>query len=235
MLTRWAGESNLLIDEIDSLVGDTLISVLRQLRAGYDKRPALFPQSIILCGVRDVRDYRIHSSRDKAIITGGSAFNIKAKSLRLGNFNQAEVKRLLQQHTAETGQMFKPEVLEQAWRLTQGQPWLVNALAYEVCFEMKTGRDRAVPITAEMVTQAKERIILRRETHLDQLVDKLQEERVRRVISPMLRGDNLQQAVNQDDIQYVIDLGLISRSAMGLQIANPLYREVIPRELSYSS
>lgn len=46
----------LLIDEIDALVGDTLVSVLRQLRAGYVHRPAGFPQSVVLCGVRDVRD-----------------------------------------------------------------------------------------------------------------------------------------------------------------------------------
>ncbi len=237
LMTQWSDGSNkpliLLIDEIDSLVGDTLISVLRQLRAGYDKRPALFPQSIILCGVRDVRDYRIHSGQDKAVITGGSAFNIKAESLYLGNFTQTEVERLLQQHTAETGQVFEPEAVEQVWYLTQGQPWLVNALAYETCFKMETGRDRTTPITGAMITEAKERIILRRETHIDQLVDKLQEERVRRVISPMLRGTNLEQAVNQDDIQYVIDLGLVTHGPMGLQIANPLYREVIPRELSY--
>jgi hypothetical protein len=31
-------------------------------------------------------------------------------------------------------------------------------------------------------------LILRRETHLDQLTDKLQEERVRRVIEPLLAG-----------------------------------------------
>ena len=60
-LTRWA-EANpkpplvLLIDEIDALLGDALLSVLRQLRAGYDLRPAGFPQSVVLCGVRDVRD-----------------------------------------------------------------------------------------------------------------------------------------------------------------------------------
>ena len=90
VLTLWAEDSSLplvlLIDEIDALVGDTLISVLRQLRAGYFQRPALFPQSIILCGVRDVRDYRIYSDQDKAIITGGSVFNIKAESLRLACF-----------------------------------------------------------------------------------------------------------------------------------------------------
>ncbi len=36
--------------------------------------------------------------------------------------------------------------------------------------------------------EAKERIILRRETHIDQLVDKLREERVRSVIEPILAG-----------------------------------------------
>ncbi|MCZ0944626.1 MAG: hypothetical protein OXJ53_16365 [Gammaproteobacteria bacterium] len=43
LLSRWATADAkplvLFIDEIDSLVGDTLISVLRQLRAGYDERP----------------------------------------------------------------------------------------------------------------------------------------------------------------------------------------------------
>ena len=105
VLTLWAEQSHqplvLLVDEIDSLVGDTLIAVLRQLRSGYDKRPALFPQSIVLCGVRDVRDYRIRSDREKAIITGGSAFNIKAKSLRMGDFSREEVETLLERTIAE--------------------------------------------------------------------------------------------------------------------------------------
>ena len=101
-LSRWAEESPkplvVLIDEIDTLVGDTLISVLRQLRAGYDQRPERYPQSVVLCGVRDVRDYRIRSSSGE-IITGGSAFNIKAESLRLGDFSETETRALLAQHT----------------------------------------------------------------------------------------------------------------------------------------
>ena len=238
VLTRWSQNSQkplvLLIDEIDSLVGDTLISVLRQLRSGYHKRPLGFPTSVILCGVRDVRDYRIHSTEGKAIITGGSAFNIKAESLRLGHFTKPEMISLLAQHTSLTGQVFEAEALDLAWELTRGQPWLVNALAYEVCFKMKEGRERDKPITAAMIDKAKEHLILRRETHLDQLVDKLSEERVRRVISPMLQGTILDQQVRPDDIQYVIDLGLVYRDKIsGLQIANPIYREVIPRELSF--
>ena len=111
-LTAWCKRSPkpvvLLLDEVDSLIGDTLISLLRQLRSGYDTRPALFPQSVMLCGVRDIQDYRIHSSIEKAIITGGSAFNIKAKSLRLGDFNQEEIFLLLGQHEQEPGHPLTP-------------------------------------------------------------------------------------------------------------------------------
>ncbi|MEA1966966.1 MAG: ATP-binding protein [Thermodesulfobacteriota bacterium] len=222
----------IIIDEIDSLVGDTLISVLRQLRSGYDKKPDHFPISIILCGVRDIQDYRIHSSREKEIITGGSAFNIKAKSLRLGDFIEPEVYSLLEQHTRETSQKFTSKARKCIWHLTQGQPWLVNALAYETCFEIKEGRNRSLPIDKDMVDQAKENLITRRETHLDQLADKLQEERVQRVIHPMLQGEDLN--VRLDDIQYVQDLGLIRKSRKNTIIANPIYAEIIPRELTFS-
>nr|WP_322827477.1 AAA-like domain-containing protein [Lamprobacter modestohalophilus] len=236
LLEFWAGADPqplvLLLDEVDTLVGDTLISLLRQLRAGYPQRPNHFPHTVVLCGVRDLRDYRIHSSAEQAIITGGSAFNIKAKSLRLGDFSRAEVQTLLGEHTAETGQAFTPQALERIWELTQGQPWLVNALAYETCFDRPEGRDRSRSIGIEVIDQAKENLILRRVTHLDQLADKLREERVRRVIEPMLAGTALGQ-VPEDDRQYLVDLGLLRRAnGGGLMVANPIYREVLPRALA---
>ncbi len=235
-LTAWCEQSPLpivlMLDEVDALVGDTLISLLRQLRAGYPQRPQRFPQTVILCGVRDLRDYRIHSSSEQTAITGGSAFNIKAESLRLGDFSAVEVATLLQEHTTETGQAFLPEALDRVWTLTQGQPWLVNALAYEACFRMREGRDRSRPITVEMIEQAKENLILRRVTHLDQLADKLREDRVRRVIEPMLAGTEMGQ-IPEDDRQYLVDLGLLRRAgAGGLVVANPIYREVLPRALA---
>jgi hypothetical protein len=226
----------LLIDEIDTLVGDSLISVLRQLRAGYVRRPAGFPQTVILCGVRDVRDYRIHSSTEKAVITGGSAFNIKAKSLRLGDFNRAEMETLYCQYTAETSQRFLPGALDRLWTLSQGQPWLVNALGYELCFRMKAGRDRSQPVTVALVEDARENLILSRQTHLDQLADKLQEERVRRVIEPLLAGDDSAEAFRSDDVDYLVDLGLIRQTLSGaVGIANPIYQQVIPRELGWGT
>ncbi|MBI4606607.1 MAG: ATP-binding protein [Planctomycetes bacterium] len=214
-------------------MGDMLITVLRHLRAGYDQRPARFPRSVLLCGVRDVRDYRLRINAGKEVITGGSAFNIKAESLRLGDFTREDLEALYRQHTEETAQRFEPEAIELAWDLTRGQPWLTNALAYEVCFRGTEGRNRTRVVTAAMVLAVKEALILRRVTHLHQLADKLQEERVRRVIEPMLRGEDLERQVCPDDVEYVLDLGLARREPEGLEVSNPIYREVIPRELTW--
>ena len=227
----------LFLDEIDALVGDSLVSVLRQIRSGYANRPAAFPQSVILCGVRDVRDYRIVLS-NQDIITGGSAFNIKAESLRLGNFSREEIRELYMQHTRETGQQWDEACFPLVWEATEGQPWLVNALAHEVTYRMKENRDRTVTITPEMIYRAQERIIYRRDTHIDILIDKLSEPRVKRVIEPMLANEDEidDAAIPSDDIQYVEDMGLIKRErGKPRRIANGIYREIIPRELTWST
>ena len=237
-LSRWAQADPrplvLLIDEIDTLIGDTLLSVLRQLRAGYDQRPRHFPHSVVLCGVRDVRDYRVHSTSQNALVLGGSAFNIRSKSLRLGDFTEAETRALLAQHTEETGQGIARDAVELICNRTAGQPWLVNALGWEACFESKVGRDRSRVVVADDIVDAQERLILARVTHLDNLADKLREERVRRVVAPMLTGaaDRGSYADRDRDVEYARDLGLLAQGD-AKRIANPIYAEVIPRELTW--
>jgi hypothetical protein len=223
----------LFIDEIDSLIGDSLVSVLRQLREGYANRPGRFPVSVILCGVRDIRDYRIHQS-DGEIITGGSCFNIKTESLRLGDFSEDDIRELYLQHTEASGQIFEENIYPRVWELTHGQPWLVNALANQATTKTPEGRDRKNPITLDMMEDAAEQLILSRVTHLDQLVDKLREERVRRVVVPILAGDSEPQNIPTDDLQYVVDLGIV-RAWPSIDIANEIYREVIPRELTWAT
>jgi hypothetical protein len=232
-LTAWARVCPrplvLFFDEIDALLGQSLISVLRQLRAGFSERPHSFPASVALCGLRDVRDYKAASGGDLNRLGTASPFNIKLKSLRVGDFTPDEVRELYAQHTAETGQEFTPDAVQRAVELTAGQPWLVNALAQEVVEEI--GVPAPEPITTEHMEQAKERLILARATHLDSLAAKLAEPRVRQVIEPILAGTLDQFDPYNDDIQYVADLGLIAPKAP-LRIANPIYREVIVRVLA---
>ncbi|MCC3409159.1 MAG: ATP-binding protein [Microcoleus sp. PH2017_10_PVI_O_A] len=232
-LQLWAQTSPrrlvIFIDEIDALQDQALISILRQLRDGYPNRPVAFPQSVGLIGLRDVRDYKVAAGGSDRLNTS-SPFNIKVRSLTLRNFNAEEVAELYNQHTQDTGQVFTPEAVALAFELTQGQPWLVNALAKEIVEELVT--DESVEITTEHILKAKEIIIQRQDTHLDSLAERLRENRVKAIIEPILAGRELPESSN-DDRQYLVDLGLLKRSpAGGLVIANPIYREVLPRVLA---
>lgn len=238
ILQQWAKTSPkptvLLLDEVDALVGDTLISLLRQIRAGYAQRPDAFPQTIVLCGVRDVRDYRMQQG-DGEVITGGSAFNIKAASIRMGNFSEAESRALWLQHTEATGQSFAEEIFAELWEDTRGQPWLVNALAYELTWHNRILRDRSRPVTLTDYKQARESLIQSRTTHLDQLADKLKEKRVHAVISRLLSTlDDRTEDLPMDDLQYVEDLGLITLRPQ-VRISNRIYQEILPRQLTWST
>ncbi len=232
-LKSWAQHSSrplvIFIDEIDSLQGNVLLSVLRQLRDGYPVRPEGFPHSLALIGLRDVRDYKVASGGSDRLNTA-SPFNIKVKSLTLENFTATDVADLYAQHTDDTGQPFTREAIAAAFSLTQGQPWLVNALAKEAVEEIID--DESVTIELGHIYEAKERLIRRQDTHLDSLVERLREPRVRAIIEPMLAGQDLG-IVSADDRQFVVDLGLVARNpASGLTIANPIYREVLPRMLA---
>jgi type II secretory pathway predicted ATPase ExeA len=222
----------LLIDEIDALCDDALISVLRQLRDGYPRRPKGFPSSVGLIGLRDVRDYKVASGGSARLHTA-SPFNIKVESLTLRNFNKSEVAELYQQHTTDTGQIFAPEAIQLVFELTQGQPWLVNALARQLTEEIAP--EPTTTITPAMVEEAKEILIRRQDTHLDSLAERLREDRVKAIIEPILGSQELPQTSNEDR-QYLVDLGLLRRDpAGGLVVANPIYQEVLPRVLAQGS
>jgi hypothetical protein len=182
-LQEWAIAAPLplvvLIDEIDSLKDEALLSVLRQLRDGFPDRPDAFPQSIGLIGLRDVRDYRIASGGSDNLNTA-SPFNIKVESLTIRDFTLSEVVELYHQHTQDTGQIFTSEALELAYQVTMGQPWLVNALARQ-CVEVVVP-ERAMAIEPQHVQIAKENLIRRQDTHLDSLAERVRERRVREVL-----------------------------------------------------
>ncbi|MGE5343925.1 MAG: AAA-like domain-containing protein [Candidatus Omnitrophota bacterium] len=230
-LKQWANNQEkpivLFIDEIDSLFDDVLISILRQFRDGYSSRPKHFPSSIILVGLRDVREYKIKVRNACESAGKGSPFNIKSDSLLMANFKKEEVFELLEQHFQETGQVFPEEVKDEIFRLTNGQPWLVNALARQMIEEI-LNFDFSQPITPELLTEAKIQLIQRRDTHLDSLVDKLKEDRVKKIMQAIINGDNLPFDVMDDDVLYVRDLGIVSQTSP-LEFANPIYAEIIPR------
>jgi AAA+ ATPase superfamily predicted ATPase len=226
----------ILFDEADCLSENTLLSFLRQLRNGFVNRSmAAFPMSVALVGMRNLRDYKAKIRENRETLGTASPFNIITSSLTLRNFTQEEVKKLYQQHTDETGQIFEDAAVALAFEQTQGQPWIVNAIAREIIIE-QLKRNYTIPMTAEMVSEAIQTIILRRDVHIDQLLDKLKEERVQKIVEPMLLGEGEKIDRMSDDFNYVKDLGLIRVDAENKAIVpgNPIYGEVIVRTLSYN-
>jgi len=193
-----------LFDEADVLVGEAMVSFLTQLRALYLARarsPA--PSSVVLIGVRVVRDYVVGDGRDAVPWLGSaSPFNVTVENVTLAAFTAAEVVELTAQHTAATGQRFDDAANARICELSQGHPWLVNALADQAT--RRDVKDRTVAITAEHIESAKETLIVERRTHIDSLLARLREERVRRVLDPMLAGLRPAHDVLDDDVAYVV-------------------------------
>ncbi|MDR1051881.1 MAG: ATP-binding protein [Deltaproteobacteria bacterium] len=223
-------------DEADCLGGPALVTFLTQIRAGYLARhqPNIdFPRSMALVGMRDIRDYLVQVRPDEASTGIASPFNIKKESLTLANFTCGEIHALYNQHTKATGQKFTGEAIHRAWHWTEGQPWLANALAYEIVVK-QLQNDYSKTVTDSSIDQAAETLIRRRDTHIDSLLERLKEPRVRRVIEPIIVGDDFwNNKVSEDDIRYAVDLGLIKQDKDGLASpANPIYGEVIIRTLT---
>jgi hypothetical protein len=226
----------LFIDEIDSLSDRTLVSFIRQLRDGYITRNDIpFPHSIALIGLRNIRDFKSRVRENKDTLGSASPFNIIKKALTIEAFGYEHIEYLYRQHTEETGQVFTKEAIDAVYKRTNGQPWLVNAIANEIVEDILK-KDFSKTIQVEMVEQAIQNIILRRDTHIDSLLDKLKEERVRKVIGSVVLGKIGTIDILHEDTQYCLNLGLIRKDKKeGLVPANSIYSEVIIRTLNYNT
>jgi len=222
----------ILFDEVDCLANGTLIAFLRQLRYGYVNRSrAPFVHSVGLIGMRNIRDYKGKIREEQETLGSASPFNIVTEVLTLKNFTQEEVEKLYGQHTEATGQVFPPEVTDSVYYYTQGQPWLVNAVAREIIVKILES-DHTKAVVSEHVEKAVETIIQRRDTHIDSLLERLKEERVRRIVEPVIVGEEKGFDFTDNDYQYVLDLGLLKNEKGVLLPSNPIYADVIIRKLS---
>jgi hypothetical protein len=179
--------------------------------------------------MRNIRDYKARIRPDSETLGSASPFNIVAETFNLRNFTKEEVAGLYAQHTAETGQVFESQAVDYVFEQTQGQPWLVNAIARNAV-EKITLKDYSKPITLGFAEQAVRDIIFKREAHFDSLMERLKEDRVRKVIEPLITGGRTDK--NSDDYLYTKDLGLIRENGNVTEPANLIYAEMIIRTLS---
>ncbi|MDR1309204.1 MAG: hypothetical protein LBL95_04815 [Deltaproteobacteria bacterium] len=222
-------------DEADLLSGHGLISFLAQVRDGYlyrDETVNRFPRSMALVGMRDIRDYLIKVRPDDESTGEGSPFNVKKESLTLPNFTKDEIRTLYGQHSGATGQYFDDSAIERAWDWTEGQPWLVNALADEIV-SGQLKNDYRPDITGGHFDQAAATLIKGRSTHVGSLLARLREPRVIKVMDAVFAGLKGTVSINSDDRKLCLDLGLLSENEdRTLRPSNKIYGEVMSRTLT---
>ena len=223
-----------LFDEVDVLQGETLISFLRQLRGGFASRGiGKFPISIALVGMRDLKDY-ITASKGGIAPNPGSPFNIKADSAVLSNFCKDDISKLFAQRTAENGQQITTEALNYVYEQSKGQPWIVNSLFMRATMRVLE-QESSETVTFAHIEEARQQMILARETHLDALAVRLEDQEIRKVIEPIITGEPNLELAKSNAFRICLDLGLVTIERGTPSIANPIYREVIARHLTYSA
>jgi hypothetical protein len=185
--------------------------------------------------MRNIRDFKAKVRPDSETLGSASPFNIAKTALTLTNLTKEQITELYNQHTQETGQVFENDAIDVVSQQTQGQPWLVNAIACET-IEKILKNDYTKPVTVPLVEEAIQTIIRRRDTHIDSLLERLKEERVRRVVEPIILGEEAGIDMLSDDYLYAQDLGLVRhRKGVGIEPSNPIYAEVIVRTLNWST
>jgi hypothetical protein len=221
----------ILFDEADCLSNGTLIAFLRQLRYGYVNRSrARFVHSVGLIGMRNIRDYKGKIREERETLGSASPFNIVTEALTLRNFTPEEIAQLYGQHTKDTGQIFPSEVTDSVYHYTRGQPWLVNAVAREITAKILRN-DATQAVLPAHVEQSLETIIHRRDTHIDSLLERLKEDRVQKIIEPVITGEEKIFNPLDDDLQFVSDLGLVKKENGEIVPSCPVYTEVMVRYL----
>ncbi len=211
----------LIIDEFDALSADILQPILSQFRGMYLKRhqpeyAAL--HSIILVGVRNIPS-----------LLGGtqSPFNI-ADQFSIPYFTPDEVANLLTQHTQETGQIFKPQVIEEIIHETEGQPFLVNRLGQILIQDVVP--DRSEPITPAAFAFALAKLLNENNTHFYSILSKATPHRAM-LLSILLYNES------RSDFLDPVTQELIMYGALRVvedeyhlpyaRVGNPIYRKML--------
>jgi len=222
-----------LIDEADVLEGEPLVSFLRQLRNGFAERGVgKFPVSVALVGMRDLKDY-ITAAKDGVAPNPGSPFNVKEDSAVLSNFSRSDIENLFAQRTKETGQAITLEALDYVHDQSRGQPWIVNSLFKRATMRV-LDEASAETVTLAHVKEAREQMVLARETHLDALAYRMENPGIRKIMESLIIGASDPFLAESESFRLCLDLGLVVKERGTPSVANPIYREVLARHLTYS-
>jgi hypothetical protein len=181
--------------------------------------------------MRDLKDY-ITAVKGGVAPNPGSPFNIKSDSVMLSNFTKNDIENLFAQRTEETKQAIDHNALEYVFEQSQGQPWIVNSLFLRATMRVLQEDDYST-VTLKHIKEAREQMILARETHLDALAYRMEDPKIRKLIEAIISGKTDPVLSEGEAFRICLDLGLVAMERGTLSMANPIYREIIARQITF--
>ena len=205
----------LIIDEFDATPPELLSPLLQTWRTMYldrQRRPHSL-HSVVLVGIQNIA--RLNFGRS-------SPFNI-AYQHRLEDFSLTEVRDLLEQYTAETGQSFEPGVVERLYEQTAGQPFLVNRTAAILTQEVVKTRTSAITV-ADLRT-ALQKLVSESNYNFENIIRRAS--KYQNDLLEIIFGAERQFTLNNPMVKELHLFGILRERADGnCQVANPIYKQV---------
>lgn len=212
------------LDGLDALSWDVRSSLVRQVRAGKPRRPRAFPWSIGFASLRELREMDVPAGPARETAPASST-GLDAEIVTLPPFSRSDVATLLSAVQERTGQEVMSSAVDRVYELSQGHPYLVNALGLRV-IECVEGRNH--PITSVDVEKARDLLLERRGGLLDEISDRARDPRLRAVLEHVVNEASKEPPV--EDVRIAFDLGVVRRSAEGrLVIAAPFWLALVAR------
>ncbi len=191
----------LVIDEVEGINPEYFGAFLHSIRNAYHSRERHALKSVILVGVTNILN---------VVSDNASPFNI-ADNLELPYFTEEEVFELLGQHEAETGQRFDEAVKRAIYRITAGQPGLVNGFARQLV----TRYASVSPLTMEHYLAVEEWYLTEAiDKNFENILSKAREERafVERLL---FTEDKIPFRIDRPSIKLLHANGLIKKDEEG--------------------
>ncbi len=208
-----------LIDEFDGIPETVVSDFLYTIRHIYLSNELHCPYSVGIVGVRSITQLNY----DRSI----SPFNIQ-DDFNLPNFTLEQVQELYSQYTEETGQHFKPEVIEMLHKQTGGQPFLVNRFGQILTDEMD------IPLTEtigmEHFLTAHANISQERSVNIQHLLTNVRRDpRFKSILMKIISYESGVPLNPHDDLMNeLITYGVIAKGKEDLcEIVNPIYQQCI--------
>ncbi len=205
----------LIIDEFEGIPDCVISELMHTFRLIYHQKKYHALHSLILVGVSTIAEL---------VVSSASPFNI-VDELKISYFTDEEIREMIGQYVAESGQEFEREVIRAICENTKGQPGLVCGLCQYLTEEVAT--DISKPVTMAHFYRTLTHFLTEKyDKNIINIVQKAKEKKI--FMMRLLFDEKLFPfSVHDPDMSYLSAHGVIENVNGYADIPVPLYSKVL--------